>query len=163
MSLKLISNMGLLILNSVSTQQIYGILLEIKGSVVDVRWSFFQAPVMVEDAVGEKFPVPSEYDFSLLQDIILHRFQDGGQVSSIVRRGNYELSYAKNSAYILSESVRLRPGSQVIMAVIITQIGEIVACPMLSCRSREYQTLQSGGFRWLVIVVCCLLCVNTVT
>ena len=131
--------------------------------MVDVRWSFFQAPVLVEDAVGEKFPVPSEYDFSLLQDIILHRFQDGGEVSSIVRRGNYELSYAGNSTHILSESVRLRPGSQVIMAVIITQTEEIVSCPIPSCRSREYQTLQSGGFRWLVIVIYCLLCVNAVT
>jgi hypothetical protein len=119
--------------------------------------------VLVEDVLGERFPAPSEYDFSLLQDIILHRFQDGGQVSSMVCRGNYELSYARNSTHILSEGVQLRPGSLVIMAVILTQTEEIVACPIRSCRSREYQTLQSGGFRWLVIVISCMLCTNPVT
>jgi hypothetical protein len=134
---------------SISTQQIYGVLLEVKGSIVDIRWTYFQAPMQVEDALGYKFPVPSEYEFSLLQNIIYHRFQDDGQVAVMVQRGGYELSYANNSHQTLSSGVRLRPGSQVIMAVILEK--EVVnqrACPMPRCKSMEATAVSGGGYRW---------------
>lgn len=87
----------------------------------------------------------------------MHRFRDGSQVSSIVCRGDYELSYARNSTHILREGGQLRPGSLVIMAVILSQTTETVACPIPSCMSTEYHTLQSGGLKWLVIVISYML------
>lgn len=123
-------------------------LLDIKGSVVDVRWTWFQAPLQVEDTLGNKFPVPSEYDFSLLQDIIRHRFQDGGQVSALVRQGDYELSYARDSRQILTDDSRLRPGSQIIMAVIAVAAVDNGSCPMPSCGSTETEAVPGGGYRW---------------
>ncbi|KAF2631904.1 hypothetical protein BU25DRAFT_474950 [Macroventuria anomochaeta] len=63
----------------VSTQQIYRVVLEIRDllTVVDTRWTHFQAPLVVEDVLGYKFPVPSEYDFDLLDTIIRQRFRSG--------------------------------------------------------------------------------------
>jgi hypothetical protein len=46
------------------------LLIQIKASILDVRWMYFQAPLQIEDALGVKFPVPSEYDFRMLQIII---------------------------------------------------------------------------------------------
>src|SRR5215471_12868984 len=87
---------------SVSTQQTYAIVLEIKKSIasVDTRWTFFQAPLVVEDALGFKFPVPSEYDYGLLENIIQYRFQTGDG-SRDVRLGNYELYNTKMSTEAL--------------------------------------------------------------
>jgi hypothetical protein len=136
------------LVGSVSTQQIYSLLLEIKSSVLDVRWTYFQAPLQVEDALGERFPVPSEYDFSLLQQIIRHRFQDDGQVSALVREGDYELSYANNSNQVLSNGHRLRPGSQLVMAVVIGKIAQYDACPIPNCVSTEVKAVHGGGYRW---------------
>jgi hypothetical protein len=31
----------------------------------DIHHTFFQDPIIVEDALGRKFPVPSEYDLSV--------------------------------------------------------------------------------------------------
>jgi hypothetical protein len=75
---------------SLSTQQIYGVVLEIKSSLTfaDTRWTYFQVSLLVEDALGFKFPVPSEYDYELLDTIIKHRFLKVPG-SSDVQVGNY--------------------------------------------------------------------------
>lgn len=85
----------------VSTQQIYTVVLEIKDSLSlgNTSWTYFQAPLIVEDALGFKFPVPSEYDFELLDTIIKHRFLEGPG-SSEVEAGNYELFNTKNSRQV---------------------------------------------------------------
>jgi hypothetical protein len=62
---------------SVSTRQIHTLLVEMKTSTLDVRWTYFQAPLQIEDALGVKFPVPSEYDFRMLQIIIKGRYLEG--------------------------------------------------------------------------------------
>jgi hypothetical protein len=54
---------------SVSTREIYCVVLEIQNSVmvIDSVWTFFQAPLILEDALGFKVLVPSENDFDMLR------------------------------------------------------------------------------------------------
>lgn len=135
--------------SSVSTHKMHTVLLDIKESVLDVRWTYFQAPIQVEDALGYKFPVPSEYDFSLLQEITQHRFQDESEVAFLINQGEYELSYATNSTQILSSNARMRPGSQVIMAVILnSEVESKEVCPMPKCPSSEIKSALGGGYKW---------------
>ncbi|KUJ10036.1 uncharacterized protein LY89DRAFT_710862 [Mollisia scopiformis] len=134
----------------VSTQQIYGVVLEIRESLAtpDAKWTFFQAPLIVEDALGLKFPVPSEYDFGLLNAIIKHRFLDGpGSVE--VQTDNYELFSAKNSQVVISENVRLLPGASIIMAILLYKPASKVytdeTCPMPRCGSTLTTAAPGGG------------------
>ena len=120
-------------------------IVEIKSTMLDVRWTHFQAPLQVEDALGIKFPVPSEYDFATLQVIIQQRYQEG-PIAEEVRSGEYELSYATNSKVILDEGTPLRPGSQVIMGVILE--GKLDSCPIPSCSSTALKLAPGGGKEW---------------
>lgn len=137
-------------MDSVTTQQTYSIVLEIKDSLapIDPRWTFFQAPLVVEDALGFKFPVPSEYDFKLLNAIIKHRFQEGPG-SDEVQADDYELFKTKNTKTVLSSAERLLPGTAITMAVIVKRsnpTGE--ACPMPRCGSDQVVSMPGGGRRW---------------
>ena len=125
-------------------------MLEIKGSLggVDTRWTFFQAPFMVEDALGFKFPVPSEYDYDLLNTIIKHKFQEGPG-SREVKAGNYELFKTKNSRQIISPDIRLKAGTAITMAVIVK--GAVLndeVCPMRRCGSTLTTVAPGGGRIW---------------
>lgn len=130
----------------------YGILLEIKSSfhVADARWIWFQEPFKVEDALGIKFPIPAEYNFDLIDAIIKTRFKSGPG-SRDVRLGNYELVQARNSSQAISEMTLLRPGAQIIMAIIINKhddgVGKI-ACPMRHCGSIQTAPVSGGGRFW---------------
>jgi hypothetical protein len=78
------------------------VILEIKSSLagLDTRWSFFQAPLAVEDTLGRRFPVPSEYDFDLLDTVVKQKFNTGPG-SLHVQVGNYEYFKTKNSNDVL--------------------------------------------------------------
>ncbi|KAI1779496.1 hypothetical protein F4818DRAFT_142464 [Hypoxylon cercidicola] len=137
----------------VSTQQIYAVVLEIQTSIAstpDIRWTFLQDPIIVEDALGRKFPVPSEYDYSLLDTIIKHKFQDGpGAVHVAV--GNYEIMDAKNRLHVLSVNSRLKPGCSITMAILVSQSHSTVLtdeyCPMPRCQSTSTIAVPGGGRR----------------
>lgn len=141
--------------SSVSTQQIYVIVLEIRGSLgtPNTKWSFFQAPLIVEDALGFKFPVPSEYDYELLNAIIKHRFLKGPG-SSEVQTDDYELFNAKNRQVIISKNVRLLPGSSIIMAILlnkpVSKVYTDETCPMPRCGSNLTTATPGGGRNWYV-------------
>jgi hypothetical protein len=128
----------------------YGLLLEIKGSVGlgDTRWTYFQAPLIVEDALGFKFPVPSEYDFELLDTIVKHRFLEGPG-SLEVEAGNYELFNTKNAKQIISADVRLFPGTSITMAILVST-PELLdeECPMPRCKSMRTTVAPGGGRLW---------------
>jgi hypothetical protein len=135
-------------LTKVSTQQIYGVILEIKGSLAlgDTRWTYFQDPWLVEDALGFKFPVPSEYDYELLDTIIKHRFSDGlGSLD--VKAGNYELFKAKDSKQVISSGVLLIPGSRITMAILLERPEPAAdyICPMPRCTSSYSAPVPGGG------------------
>ncbi|CZR69291.1 uncharacterized protein PAC_19191 [Phialocephala subalpina] len=131
----------------VSTQQIYGMVIDIQSSraLGDARWTFFQAPLIVEDALGRKFPVPSEYDYTLLESIIKYRFFDGPG-SMNVRAGNFELFKTKDSKYVLSSNTLLLPGTGVTMAILVSK-PELTdhICPMPLCRSSQSTEALGGG------------------
>jgi hypothetical protein len=141
--------------SSILTQQIYSIVLEIRGSFAapNAKWTFFQAPLIVEDALGFKFPVPSEYDFELLNVLIKHRFLEGPGLLE-VRADNYEIFSAKNSQDIISENVRLLPGTSIIMAILLdkpaSQIYIDKTCPMPRCGSTLTKAAPGGGRIWCV-------------
>jgi hypothetical protein len=117
-------------------------------STVDTRWTFFQAPLLVEDALGFKFPVPSEYDFSLLDMIVRHRFQKG-EGSLDVKFGNYELFKTKNSKQVISADVRLLPGTEITMAIIVSRpVSNEERCPMPRCGSSLNSPAPGGGLSW---------------
>jgi hypothetical protein len=105
----------------------------------------------VEDALGYKFLVPSEYDFSLLQVIIQHRFQEDGEVGALVHKGDYELSYANNSDQILCATGRMKPGSHVVMAIILENgVANRNICPLPRCASKDIDSATGGGYKWYV-------------
>jgi hypothetical protein len=146
--------MAVLTPSSVSTQQIYGVVLEIRSAVLsrpDIRWTFFQDPVLVEDALGRKYPVPSEYDFGLLDLIIRHKF-DIGPGSTEVQHGDYQILDAKARDLALSTQSRLRPGSLLIMAILVGKPPPGVladrACPMRRCTSVKTTQVEGGGRVW---------------
>lgn len=107
----------------------------------------------MEDALGFKFPVPSEYDYELLNAIIKHRFLEGPG-SSEVQTDNYELFNAKSSQVIISENVRLLPGSSIIMAVLLNKPARNIyadeTCPIPSCGSTLTTAAPRGGRNWYV-------------
>jgi hypothetical protein len=103
---------------------------------------------MVEDALGLKFTVPSEYDHSLLRTIIEHRFRKGpGWIE--VEVGNYELVNAKNSCQVIISKNQMKPGSSIKMAIVIAiKQNESEQCPISNCRSRNVFAAPEGGFLW---------------
>ncbi len=106
---------------------------------------------MVEDALGFKFPVPSEYDFHTLEAIIKHRFKDGPG-SQEVKIGNYELVNRKNSSEVVTASSRLLPGTNITMAVLLRGSGfSDNICPIRRCRSLKTAASPGGGRIWYVI------------
>ncbi|XXG93972.1 hypothetical protein Hte_000222 [Hypoxylon texense] len=135
----------------VSTQQIYAVVLEIRTSITsapDIRWTFLQDPFIVEDALGRKFPVPSEYDYSLLDVIIKHKFQDGPGAEQVAA-GDYEIMDAKNRQHVLSTNSWLRPGCSITMAILVGRPHLAVLtdedCPMPRCRSNNTIVVPGGG------------------
>lgn len=126
--------------------------LEIKDSLAgpDTRWTYFQAPFLVEDALGFKFPVPSEYDFELLDAVVKHKFTDGPGAFE-VEAGNYEYFKTKNSNDVLLPTSRLLPGTAITMTILVarsTRTDEF--CPMPNCFSNQTTEAPGGGRIWFV-------------
>lgn len=140
-------------INSVTTQQIYGMVLEIRSSLpgVDARFTYYQLPFHVEDALGRVFPIPSEFDFRMINVIITAQF-DEGPGSSDVKLGNYELFRSQDKAQPIAPNTVLRPGTKIVMAILLDERGYEISgerCPMPKCRSPNTSHAQgevkSGG------------------
>jgi len=107
--------------------------------------------LVVEDALGCKFPVPSEYDFDLLDAVVKQKF-NAGPGSLDVQAGNYEYFKTKNSNDVLSRTSRLLPGTAITMAIIVicpTLTDE--TCPMPKCCSIQTAEAPGGGRIWYVL------------
>jgi hypothetical protein len=115
---------------------------------VDTRWTFFQAPLEVEDAFGVKFPIPTEYDYDLIDTVIRHRFKLGGG-SMEVKAGNYELCRKQNRFDVITETSRLQPGTAITMFIIVsTQIVKEAVWPIPPYESAEVIPYPGGGSIW---------------
>jgi len=139
---------SLTMLASSSTQQIYTVVLEIRNSmpVADTRWTYFQAPLLVEDVLGYKFPVPSEYDYSMLNTIIKHKFRTGPG-SAQVKTGRYGLLQEREYK-LVTAATRLLPGVEITMYVTLDELPVNKVCPMPRCGSTEAFYYPGGGFVW---------------
>ena len=139
---------NLLTFASVSTQQIYSIVLEIRANMlgIDTRFTYFQAPVRVEDALGRVFPFPSECGIEALNIEIMCRFQQGPGRRQVMN-GEFEIFNGKNvqPLFSVSEVSTLLPGMSVIMAVVLKTTDES-PMPHCHCGPNE-ETLGSGKIR----------------
>ncbi|TGO66662.1 hypothetical protein BOTNAR_0056g00010 [Botryotinia narcissicola] len=122
--------------NFTSTQQMLRMASDIRGMLpsVDTRFTYFQAPVKVEDALGRFFPMPSEYSFD-----------------DLLSNGDYEFLNGKNRKQIISTGYCERrgflPGSTLTMVIILDDVlkhGDEFY-PMPRCGSRTSSPVIGGG------------------
>ena len=116
----------------------------------DLRHTWFQDPVKLEDALGRILPIPSEYNYSKVEAIVKDQFKAGPGRQRVLQ-GDYELFDAKNSNHMISNSewTGLLPGMNIKMAIIVEQpFSEVECCPMPRCISRNFRAMQGGGNVW---------------
>lgn len=119
---------------------------------IDTRFTWAQAPVKFEDALGRVYPIPSEFSLGILRAIIELQFRNVPR-SSYVKRGQYEVYNARKPSEFLSdaEDMQLLPGMQLTMAVLIEDDElrkEPTFCPIMSCGSTKTFFLHGGRRRW---------------
>jgi hypothetical protein len=103
------------------------------------------------NARGFKFPVPSEFDYDMLDNIIRHRFKEGAGSRDVVL-GNYEFCKTNMRSATITATSRLAPGTAITMAVIISSDKvSATSCPMPKCNSLQAEYCPGGGFIWWVI------------
>ena len=118
---------------SVMTQQIYTIVLELRDSArgIDTRFTYFQPPVRVEDALGRVFPFPAECSVEALSCELKFRFREGACMEEVMA-GSFEVFNFENQDQILTISDRsgLVSGMSIKMVVILTiEIPDREECP----------------------------------
>ncbi len=139
-----------------STEQIYTIVLEIRASLlgIDTRFTYFQVPVRVEDALGRVFPFSSECSIEALNAEIKTRFKEGPGKTEVMA-GDFEIFNAKNTDEVLTVSGHdvLLPGMLINMAIILEkEFAEGNKCPMPHCASKTFVEADGGGRTWYVIL-----------
>lgn len=138
--------------SSVSTQQIYTIVLELRASAlsIDTRFTYFQAPVRVEDALGRVFPFSSECSIEALDTEIKVRFKEGPGKTEVMA-GDFEIFNAKNTNQIItaSGSNTLLPGMSINMAIVLEkEFAGGDKCPIPHCASNIFLEAVGGGKTW---------------
>ena len=115
---------------------------------VDNRFTFFQAPIRVEDALGRVWPIPSEYSMDDLQAVIRSKFK-GQPGHTEIEAGNYEILNQQESHQAITGNHALTPGMNIVMAVVMQSVvsGRRL-CPVASCQSRNIIDTPSGGRKW---------------
>lgn len=106
--------------DSTATQQMYAVVLEIRERLhasPDTRWTFFQDPLVVEDPYGYRFPVPSEYDYTLLKAVVTTKLQASSCSEDIVNE-HFMLYYANISGPMPCPKRPLRPGGLIIVTIL---------------------------------------------
>lgn len=135
-----------------SAQQIYTIVLEIRTSVrgIDTRFTYFQDPVRVEDALGRVFRFPSEFSIEALNAQIKAWFKEGPGKREVMA-GNFQIFNAKNASHILTAfgGDVLLPGMSINMAIILRNaFPEDEKCPMPHCTSKRFVEAVGRGKTW---------------
>lgn len=140
--------------SSVSTQQIYTIVLELRARAsvldIDTRFTYFQAPVRVEDALGRVFPFSSECSIEALDTEIKARFKEGPGKTEVIA-GDFQIFNAKNTNQIItaSGSNTLLPGMSIYMAIVLEkEFADGDKCPMPHCASSKFSEAVGGGKTW---------------
>ena len=127
-------------------------------TTVDVRHTFFQDPVRVEDALGRIWPFPSEYSVVELEAIVYQKFL-GQPGEEEVKAGSYEIFNQRNHEQIISSeySFGLLPGMNVRMAIVMQSdvSAKEPICPNASCDSSDIKEVSTGGYEWYVRYMIC--------
>ncbi|KAE9365757.1 hypothetical protein N431DRAFT_472352 [Stipitochalara longipes BDJ] len=112
----------------------------------DIRHTWAQAPVTLEDALGRQIPVPSEYDWAMLHAVIQARFREGPGHAK-VRSGEYEIFMNVDSSNPVTASTfsGLIPGMKVTMYMILGQYAGSERCPRIGCQSDTFERHKEGG------------------
>ena len=116
---------------------------------VDARFTWFQSPVRIEDALGRAFPWPAECSVEALCLELRVRLENSPGAEA-VDDGEYELFYAHDIQHEIaaSHSPRLLPGKTVNMSIVETiNINMTGECPMARCKSRLF-TNSDGARLW---------------
>lgn len=134
---------------SLLSQRIFEAVVQLQASIstttVDTRWTYFQAPTRVEDALGRVFPVPSEYSMSELHALLRYHFRKGPG-SQQVRNGDFKLTDRRNRAVLNRVSMpELLPGLDIVMSILVdVSLGRSTdVCPV----SRRAAGEQKGTCR----------------
>ncbi|KAF2195563.1 hypothetical protein K469DRAFT_722762 [Zopfia rhizophila CBS 207.26] len=130
----------------ISSQQIYKVLLEMRYQLpLDTRCTFFQTPYLFEDALGRKYPIPSKFNFELMQTVIKGQFLRMPGYRQVLL-GNYELFKTGNSQQIVSAATHLRPSTAITMAILLNMPITGSECyPMPECHSTQCEKGQVGA------------------
>ncbi|OCK74274.1 hypothetical protein K432DRAFT_430119 [Lepidopterella palustris CBS 459.81] len=133
-----------------SNARVVSLLVKLQESPTPaLQYTWFQAPVKFEDALGRVIPIPSEFDWLKVESIIVAHFSTGSGHAKVAA-GEYELFDPLNRSEVISKSnfTGLRPGMSLTMAFIIGRyshaLGGFERCPRPSCQSSAF-TSSDGG------------------
>ncbi|KIM99853.1 hypothetical protein OIDMADRAFT_125485 [Oidiodendron maius Zn] len=118
---------------------------------IDVRHTWFQEPLRLNDAFGRTIPIPVEFRWSTLEAIIHDQFCCSPG-SEKVFAGEYEIFDTEDSSRLITQQnfSLLRPGSSITMAMVIGRYegGVKDKCPKPGCKSKIYTKSKAGGLIW---------------
>ena len=137
---------------SVTTQQIYTIVLELRDGArgIDTRFTYFQPPVRVEDALARVFPFPAECSVEALSCELRVRFREGACMEEVIA-GSFEMFNSENEDQTLTISDRngLVSGMSIKMVVILAiEVPDGEECPKPHCASEHFPEMVGGGRSW---------------
>lgn len=120
------------------------------GPPPDIRHTWLQDPVRLEDPFGRYITIPSEYSFGMMEAVVLERCKADPGARRIQLR-QYQISNSRNSNQLITEDrfMGLFPGMCLRMAVL--SYGADVhtnKCPILTCGSQLLLDYSGGGKTW---------------
>jgi hypothetical protein len=105
-------------------------------------------PIKIEDALGQVYPFPSEFDYEMLIVVIRQRFQKGVGSEDVVA-GNFELCMTNRRSQLITAQTPLVPGTAITMAIIVsTSKPRDNSCPGSGCWSSDISPGPGGALIW---------------
>jgi len=102
----------------------------------------------LEDAYGRIWPVPAEYDYSMVEGLLRGKFLHG-RGRQFVEENQWQLFDPSDSQKVFSrESWEPIPGMKITMALILQSTYYRMCCPRLDCHSEMYMNATGGGKHW---------------
>jgi len=134
---------------------------------IDIRHTWFQEPLRLDDAFGRTIPIPVEYGWSVrltfpsdismtdhLQKLeaIIHDQFCRGPGSEKVFASEYEIFKTEDSSQLINQQnfSLLPPGAAITMAMVIGRYegGINDQCPKPDCKSKMFTSNDAGGLMW---------------
>lgn len=119
---------------------------------IDIRHTWFQEPLRLDDAFGRTIPIPVEYGWSKLEAIIHNQFCRGPGNKKVFA-GEYEIFKTDDSSQLITQRnfSLLRPGTAITMAMVIGRYegGLKDQCPKPDCKSKMFTKSNAGGLMYV--------------